>query len=233
MPASPRRRRAFRPDQVPVAHQGAHRGSRTARRCHRGDRRHLPFDGPVARRLGAGRRPGAERDRRRPKPPSAGTGRFIPRVASTSAGVELLRNEIVVLGNSADWAGDLVIDHDVMMDAIDADAARRVLARLRGETVAVLAKAEAARRARSAAGATPCSTTTTSIRRATPAPWWRRAGRRDRRHAALCLGRRRAPGPPRWAGGDHWKGVKGSVTAIHSHAPLVGAIGKYRPEKLR
>ena len=66
------------------------------------------------------------------------------KVASTSAGVELLRNEVVVLGNSAQWAGDLVIDHDVMKDAIDADAARRVLARLGGETVAVLAKAEAA-----------------------------------------------------------------------------------------
>jgi cyanuric acid amidohydrolase len=65
------------------------------------------------------------------------------KVASTSAGVELLRNEIVVLGNSSAWAGDLVIDHDVMGDAIDADAARRVLARLRGETIAVLAKAEA------------------------------------------------------------------------------------------
>lgn len=65
------------------------------------------------------------------------------KVASTSAGVELLRNEIVVLGNSPEWAGDLAIDHDVMIDAIDADAARRVLARLRGETVAVLAKAEA------------------------------------------------------------------------------------------
>ncbi|MPZ35752.1 MAG: ring-opening amidohydrolase [Rhodospirillales bacterium] len=66
------------------------------------------------------------------------------KVASTSAGVELLRNEIVVLGNSTAWAGDLVIDHDVMKDAIDADAARRLLARLGGETVAVLAKAEAA-----------------------------------------------------------------------------------------
>jgi cyanuric acid amidohydrolase len=65
------------------------------------------------------------------------------RVASTSAGVELLRNEIVVLGNAAGWSGDLVIDHDVMQDAIDAEAARRVLARLGGETVAVLAKAEA------------------------------------------------------------------------------------------
>jgi cyanuric acid amidohydrolase len=65
-------------------------------------------------------------------------------VASTSAGVELLRNEIVVLGNAPGWAGDLVIGHDVMKDAIDAPAARRVLEALGGETVAVLAKAEAA-----------------------------------------------------------------------------------------
>ena len=94
------------------------------------------------------------------------------KVASTSAGVELLRNEVVVLGNAAGWAGDLVIDHDVMTDAIDADAARRVLARLGGEVVAVLAKAEARRPVRSAAGVTPCSTTATSTVRATPAPWW-------------------------------------------------------------
>jgi cyanuric acid amidohydrolase len=65
-------------------------------------------------------------------------------VASTSAGVELLRNEIVVLGNAEGWAGDLLIDHDVMEDAIDADAARRVIGRLDGDVVAVLAKAEAA-----------------------------------------------------------------------------------------
>jgi cyanuric acid amidohydrolase len=64
-------------------------------------------------------------------------------VASTSAGVELLRNEIVVLGNAAGWGGDLAIGHGVMKDAIDAEAARRVLAKLGGETVAVLAKAEA------------------------------------------------------------------------------------------
>jgi cyanuric acid amidohydrolase len=65
-------------------------------------------------------------------------------VASTSAGVELLRNEVVVLGNAMGWGGDLVIDHDVMQDAIDADAARRVLGRLGDTVVAVLAKAEAA-----------------------------------------------------------------------------------------
>ncbi|MBS0517894.1 MAG: ring-opening amidohydrolase [Proteobacteria bacterium] len=67
-------------------------------------------------------------------------------VASTSAGVELLRNEIVVLGNAPGWGGDLMIDHDVMADAIDASAARRALQRLgvtEAGVVAVLAKAEA------------------------------------------------------------------------------------------
>jgi cyanuric acid amidohydrolase len=68
-------------------------------------------------------------------------------VASTSAGVELLRNEIVVLGNAPGWGGDLVIDHEVMTDAIDATAAHRILDRLgmkRPDVAAVLAKAEAA-----------------------------------------------------------------------------------------
>lgn len=68
------------------------------------------------------------------------------KVASTSAGVELLRNEIVVLGNAAGWGGDLVIDHEVMVDAIDAPAATRIIERLgitRQQVVAVLAKAEA------------------------------------------------------------------------------------------
>ena len=64
-------------------------------------------------------------------------------VASTSAGVELLHNEIVVLGNASGWAGDLAIGHDVMKDAIDAEAVRRALSSVGGETVAVLAKAEA------------------------------------------------------------------------------------------
>ena len=67
-------------------------------------------------------------------------------VASTSAGVELLRNEIVVLGNAPGWVGDLAIGHDVMADAIDAPAAARILERLgigRQQVVAVLAKAEA------------------------------------------------------------------------------------------
>lgn len=49
------------------------------------------------------------------------------RVASASAGVELNRCEIILLGNSTHSASDLVIGHDVMDDAIDAEAVRRAL----------------------------------------------------------------------------------------------------------
>ncbi len=48
-------------------------------------------------------------------------------VASTSAGIELMENEILVMGNSPSWGGDLVIGHDVMQDAIDAGAVKRAL----------------------------------------------------------------------------------------------------------
>ena len=50
--------------------------------------------------------------------------------ASASAGVELMHNEVIVLGNSAGWAGDNVIAHDVMSDAIDLPALGRVLQKL-------------------------------------------------------------------------------------------------------
>ncbi|MBO0660984.1 ring-opening amidohydrolase [Jiella sp. MQZ9-1] len=74
--------------------------------------------------------------------------------ASTSAGVELLNHEIVVLGMSRSWSGPLAIDHAVMDDAIDILPVRDALRRLgfaadgqltaaeRGRLVAVLAKAE-------------------------------------------------------------------------------------------
>lgn len=77
--------------------------------------------------------------------------------ASASAGVELVENQVLVVGNSAAWSGDLVIAHDVMADAIDAAAFARALsaagippalplsAAQQARLVAVLAKAEAAR----------------------------------------------------------------------------------------
>jgi cyanuric acid amidohydrolase len=66
------------------------------------------------------------------------------RVASTSAGVDLSHCEILVLGNAAGAAGDLVIGHDVMEDAIDAAAVRRALSSAgSGELVGIFAKAEA------------------------------------------------------------------------------------------
>ena len=74
---------------------------------------------------------------------------------SSSAGVELLGHEIVVLGMSPNWSGPLVIDHAVMADAIDVEPVRAALGRLglatvgqlppsdRQRLVAMLAKAEA------------------------------------------------------------------------------------------
>jgi cyanuric acid amidohydrolase len=80
--------------------------------------------------------------------------------ASCSAGIELLNNEIVVLGMSDAWSGPLAIEHAVMADALDVEPVRAALARLglaaagqlaepeRRRLVAVLAKAEASSRGR-------------------------------------------------------------------------------------
>ena len=48
-------------------------------------------------------------------------------VASTSAGIELMENQVMVLGNSAAWSSELVIGHGVMADAIDVGAAGTAL----------------------------------------------------------------------------------------------------------
>jgi cyanuric acid amidohydrolase len=77
--------------------------------------------------------------------------------ASASAGVELMHNQIIVLGNSTAWSGDNVIAHSVMRDAIDLPSLIGVLrgldfedtdqlgAAAAGRILAVLAKAEASR----------------------------------------------------------------------------------------
>lgn len=74
--------------------------------------------------------------------------------ASTSAGIELMHNEVVVLGNSAGWASDCTIAHRVMRDAIDlpavigalTDAGLPTAGQLddtqRNRVIAVLAKAD-------------------------------------------------------------------------------------------
>ena len=68
-----------------------------------------------------------------------------------------MRGEIVVMGNSPDWAGELVIGHAVMQDAIDfpavkvalcsagIDAVDQLPPEQAGRIRAVLAKAEASR----------------------------------------------------------------------------------------
>jgi cyanuric acid amidohydrolase len=73
-------------------------------------------------------------------------------VASTSAGIELLHSAIVVMGNSGAAAGDLMIGHAVMQDAIDLRAVLGAFAAVGidpvgGDTarvVNVFAKAESA-----------------------------------------------------------------------------------------
>src|SRR5205807_1766099 len=79
--------------------------------------------------------------------------------ASSSAGIELLGHEIIVLGMSPTWSGPLAIDHAVMGDAIDIEPVRAALGRLglvsagqlssgNRERLIVLAKAEASHDAR-------------------------------------------------------------------------------------
>jgi cyanuric acid amidohydrolase len=77
--------------------------------------------------------------------------------AGTSSGVELMENQVMVVGNSAAWHGDLVAGHGVMRDAIDVDAAvtalqavglhpaRQLTAEDGARLVAVLVKAEPSR----------------------------------------------------------------------------------------
>lgn len=55
--------------------------------------------------------------------------------ASTSAGIELLRNEVLVLGNAPGWDPEYRIGHAVMEDALDTAAVDRALASMPGEAV--------------------------------------------------------------------------------------------------
>jgi cyanuric acid amidohydrolase len=78
--------------------------------------------------------------------------------ASISSGVEVACNEVIVLGNSPLWSGDLRIAHRPMSDALDIGAVVRVLADLdiaaspqvaphdRGRVQAVFVKCEPDRR---------------------------------------------------------------------------------------
>lgn len=63
-------------------------------------------------------------------------------VASTSSGIELMNCEIIVMGNSTRSTSDLIIDHAVMKDAIDAEAVREALRRVGFEVQRELAEAD-------------------------------------------------------------------------------------------
>ena len=65
--------------------------------------------------------------------------------ASSSAGIELMHNEVIVLGNGALWSGERVIAHGVMRDAIDLAAVTSVLRELDFAFTGQLEEAAAAR----------------------------------------------------------------------------------------
>lgn len=102
--------------------------------------------------------------------------------ASTSAGVELMGHEIVVMGMSDSWSGNLAIDQAVMADGIDIEPVREALHRLgiaatgqlisseQTRLVALLAKAEPGTTGQLRGRRPPCWTTAISAPRATPAP---------------------------------------------------------------
>lgn len=65
-------------------------------------------------------------------------------VASTSAGIELMRDVVIVMGNAAGARGDLIVSHSVMRDAIDLAGAAEAFAGVAPERIVnVFAKAEA------------------------------------------------------------------------------------------
>lgn len=66
-------------------------------------------------------------------------------VASTSAGIELMNCEIIVMGNSAGADSELVIGHSVMRDAIDSEAVREALRSVNIAVNGVVAPADAKR----------------------------------------------------------------------------------------
>jgi cyanuric acid amidohydrolase len=75
--------------------------------------------------------------------------------ASTSAGVELMDNQVMVLGNSAEWHGDLVISHAVMQDPLDVAAIAAALRQVGIEPTLQLNSADQARIAAVLAKADP------------------------------------------------------------------------------
>ena len=78
--------------------------------------------------------------------------------ASTSAGIELMHNEVVVLGNAEGWASEYRITHRVMRDAIDLPAVFAALADVGLEPAGQLDDAERERVVAVLAKADPCST---------------------------------------------------------------------------
>ena len=141
----------------------------------------LYVDGLFARRLGARRRAGAGRIKGEMREDQMlKDWDLFSSVASSSAGIELMHNVVIVMGNSRGLAepvrdrpcGDARIHRSCRGHRRRSTASGSALtdAQANGRLVNIFAKAEASPTAACAASATPCSTIPMSARRATPAP---------------------------------------------------------------
>ena len=151
----PPRGRPLRPGQMPAADRRARPGCRRPRRRRR-HRRYLQVDGYSrgASALGVALALGEVAREALNDSVVCGNLDLWSGRASTSAGIELMHNEVIVLGNSHTWASDAIIAHRVMHDAIDLPAVLGALADVglhpvgqlddaaRETVLAVLAKAD-------------------------------------------------------------------------------------------
>ncbi len=210
MPASRSRGRALGAGQMPAAHRRAGAGG-APRRPRAGDGKRLQVDGLFARRLGARRR--AWRWARSPAPVDEAAvltdWSLCSGVASASAGIELMNNIVIVLGNAREAdrrmrhrpCGDAGRDRRrlrVMAALRCRDSARRRTAIEPSRIVNVLAKADPSPDGTGARLA-PHHAGRHRHLRDPPRP---RRGRRpdrgaDRLPGGVRLRRRRAPGPAR------------------------------------
>jgi cyanuric acid amidohydrolase len=114
---------------MPAVHQRAHGGG-TAARHQTGDVERLRLDRLFARCVRAGRGGGALAE----VAPDTGEAHVLKdwerysSVASTSAGIELMHNVVIVMGNSEASTSPYVIGHAVMRDAIDRAALEAAMA---------------------------------------------------------------------------------------------------------
>jgi cyanuric acid amidohydrolase len=115
----------------------------------------------------------------------AGDRRFYSNVASTSAGVEVQPNEVVVLGMSRHWSGSLRIQHRSMADALDIGAVHGVLADLGIDSLPQVSETD---RARLRAVLVKCEPSRDGLIHGQPHTMWNDGDINPQRHIRSAVG---------------------------------------------